>query len=233
MLVRATRTLSALTMRALFYGALFLVVVILHMAITGALRQLGWSGGVALLVSGAAVLALVLALVNAADWVRERRDAAREIARMRQGLPGGPCCVVWRPAEGDPGESNMPWRLAEPMRARFPPLARRLGVEGVAILEFEMSAEGRAKNIHCVYAWPSDVFYAAAREGLAHARFEPKPEAHVRFGVSYHMPFVFRIAGAARLTETGLRARQLWPALQQMRRWYGRLRRLTFAARRL
>jgi TonB family protein len=195
------------------------------MALTGALRQLGWSGGVALFASGAVVLCLVLALVNLADWLRERRAAAREIERMRQGLPGGPCCVVWRAAEGDQRDGAMPWRLAAPLRARYPGLARRLGVEGVAVAEFEVGSDGRAKNVHCVYAWPSDVFYEAACEALAHARFEPKPDVHVRYGASYRMPFVFRIAGAARLSERGVHARRLWPVASEARRWAQKLKR--------
>lgn len=218
MLVRTTRTISAFTLRALFFSGLFLVVVIVHMGLTGALRSLGWGGGVSLLVSGAVVLGLVLILVNVADWVREQRDAAREIQRMRQGLPGGPCCVVWRAAEGEAKDDAMPWRLAAPMRVRYPGLARRLGVEGVAVAEFEVGSNGRAKHISCVYAWPSDLFYQAAREALEDARFEPKPEVHVRFGASYRMPFVFRIAGAARLKESGVRARAQWTPAYAARR---------------
>jgi TonB family protein len=91
----------------------------------------------------------------------------------------------------------MPWTLSAPLRARYPALARRLGVEGVAVVDFEINAQGGAKTIQCVEAWPSDVFYAAAREALERARFEPREDQHVRFGASYRMPFVFRIAGAA------------------------------------
>jgi TonB family protein len=144
---------------------------------------------------------------------------------MRQGLPGGPCCVVWRAAEGGHRDDAMPWRLAAPLRARYPRLARRLGVEGVAVAEFEVGSDGRAKNLHCVYAWPSDVFYEAAQEALAHARFEPKPDLRVRYGASYRMPFVFRIAGAARLSEKGVHAHKLWPVAQDAKRWAGKLRR--------
>lgn len=225
MLVRTTRTISAFTLRALFFAGLFLFVVIVHMGLTGALRQMGWGGGVSLLTSGAVVLGLVLVLVNIADWIREQRDAAREIQRMRQGLPGGPCCVVWRTAEGVAKEDAMPWRLTAPMRARYPSLARRLGVEGVAVVEFEIGSDGRAKHISCVYAWPSDIFYHAAREALEDGRFEPKPDQKIRFGVSYRMPFVFRIAGAARLKESGVRARTLWTPVHAARRFAKKLSR--------
>ncbi|WP_395646791.1 TonB family protein [Terricaulis sp.] len=195
MLVRATRTLSALTMRGLFYGALFLVVVIVHVALTGALRQQGWNGGASLFVSGAVVLGLVLLLVNLSEWVRERRAAAREMERMRQGLPSGPTCVVRPDAE----DNNIPWKIIGPIRARYPKLARRLGVEGFAVVDFEVSAQGTAKNMACVDAWPSDVFYEAARDALAKAKFEHVADEHPRFGASYQMSFVFRIAGAANL----------------------------------
>ncbi|MEZ5996487.1 MAG: energy transducer TonB [Hyphomonadaceae bacterium] len=221
MLIRATRTLSTFTLRALFYAALFTVVVVTHLGITGILRQQGWNSSVSLLVSGAVVLGLVLAATNFGEWLRARRAEERELERLTQGLPGGPCCVVWRapeaPARGlldEPADGAMPWEIAGHLHARYPKLARRLGVEGLAIAEFEVSADGRAKNIHCVDAWPSDVFYEAAREALAHARFQPKGDVHMRFGASYRMPFVFRIAGASALKDRGRKARALRPALR-------------------
>jgi TonB family protein len=216
MLVRATRTVGEWAGRAVFYLALFVVVVVLHLALTGALRSSGFESNIALFISGAVVLGLVLSLMSFYGWVHEKRAAWREVRRMKQRLPSGPCCVIWRTAETAPGEEDdsMPWDVIGPLRARYPRLARRLGVEGVAVAAFEVNAEGRAKNIHCVDAWPSDVFYEAAREALSHARFEPKPDVHPRFGASYRMPFVFRIAGAARLKDTGRRARRLRPRLQ-------------------
>ena len=107
---------------------------------------------------------------------------------------------------------DMPWDVVGPLRARYPRLARRLGIEGIAIAEFEVGADGRAKNINCVDAWPSDVFYEAAREALQHAKFQPK-DVHVRFGASYKMPFVFRISGASKARDSGRRARPLRPTL--------------------
>ncbi len=223
MLVWATRTVSALTLRGLFYGGLFLLVVTLHVALTAGLRAQGLGGGAALFVSGAAVLALVLALVNAADFVAEKRAAGRELERMRQGLPGGPCCVIWR---GVAGEGDMPWQVAGgALRARYPKLARRLGVEGVALVEFEISALGAAKNVHCVYAWPSPVFFEAAQEALTHAKFVAIADAPVRYGASYRIPFVFRIAGAARIEDAGHRALPLRPTLQAAQQVVEKLRR--------
>jgi len=214
MLVSATRTVSALTLRALFYAGLFVVVVIVHLSLTGILRAQGWAPNFSLFASGAVVLGLVLLIVNLADLLREKRAARLEILRMRQGLPGGPCCVVWKTGDAyEPHEDTMPWQLAGPLRARYPKLARRLGVEGVAVVDFEVGAGGVVKNAHCVYAWPSDVFFEAAREALLRSKFEPKPDMHVRFGASYRMPFVFRIAGASRLSDRGVRAKPLRPAL--------------------
>lgn len=226
MLVSATRTVSTLTLRAAFYAALFVVVVIVHLSLTGILRAQGWNPSVSLFASGAVVLGLVLLIVNLADWAREKRAAHREIQRMRQGLPGGPCCVVWKTGDAsEPSEDSMPWQLAGPLRARYPKLARRLGVEGVAVVDFEVGAGGVVKNAHCVYAWPSDVFFDAAREALMRARFEPKPEMHVRFGASYRMPFVFRISGASKRADRGVRAKQLRPALNAAQNAVDKLRR--------
>jgi TonB family protein len=225
MLISATRTVSTLTMRALFYGCLVVFVVLVHLALTGALRAEGWSPSASLLASGAAVLGLVLLLVNVADWLREKRAAHREMQRMKQGLPGGPCCVVWKSAEpAQESEESMPWDVAGPLRARYPKLARRLGVEGVAVAEFEVAAGGRVKNVHCVYAWPSDVFFDAAREALLAAQFQAKPDQHVRFGSSYRMPFVFRIAGASKTQDSGRRARTLRPSLQAAQQAVEKLR---------
>lgn len=215
MLVSATRTVSTFTLRALFYAALFIFVVVSHLALTGALRAQGWDAGPSMFASGGAVLALVLLFMHGGDWVREKRASHREMQRLRQRLPSGPCCVVWKNVEpAQESEDSMPWRPAGPLRARYPKLARRLGVEGVAVAEFEIGAGGIVKNVHCAYAWPSDVFFDAAREALLRVKFEPKPDVHVRFGASYRMPFVFRIAGASRLKEKGRRARQLRPRLQ-------------------
>jgi len=217
MLVRATRTLSTLTLRALFYGALFVAVVIVHLALTGALRAQGWGPGPSLFASGAVVLVIVLVALHAVDWLRSKRAARREHLSQEQGLPGAPMCVVWNAADApeasERADDAMPWEVVGPLRARYPKLARRLGVEGVAVVSFEVGADGCAKSIHCVDAWPSDVFYDAAREALQHARFQLKDDIHPRFGASYRMPFVFRIAGATKLRDHGRRARQLRPAL--------------------
>jgi TonB family protein len=222
MLIRTTRTLSTWAMRVLFYAALFAVVVLSHLAITTLLLVQGWGSGVAMLIAGAVVLVLVIAVFSASEWLRDRLRERREMQRVQQRLPSGPCCVIWRAPEeksvrqlldeeeGD--HSDMPWDIVGPLRARYPKLARRLGVEGVAIAEFEVGADGRAKNINCVDAWPSDVFYLAAREALLHAKFQPK-DVHVRYGASYKMPFVFRISGASKARDAGRRARTLRPTL--------------------
>lgn len=219
MLVRATRTLSAWIMRGLFYAALFFIVVIVHIALTSALRDHGWNGGASLFASGGAVLGVVLALVNLSDWLRRRAAEMRELRRVRMRLPSGPCCVIWQSGgPEDQAAAAMPWRLTGPMRARYPELARRLGIEGYAVAEFEIAAGGKPKNIYCVDAWPSDVFFEAAREALTYARFEPRGDEHVRFGATYRMPFVFRINGGSRLKDKGQLARPLRPLLQRVGR---------------
>ncbi|MFT3728288.1 MAG: energy transducer TonB [Terricaulis sp.] len=224
MLVRASRTASALLTRLMFYAALFLVVVIVEMGLTAALKKQGWNGGLSLLVSGAATLAIVLGGYHLGEWLRRWRAASRNRARRRQKLTDGACCVVWKPEEHDLGP-EIPWDVIGHMHARYPKLARQLGVEGYAIAEFEIGAGGIAKNIHVVEAWPSDVFFDSAREALQHARFEPKGDFHVRFGASYRMPFVFRITGAAKLRDKGRRARTLRPGLEAAGQVVGKLRR--------
>ncbi|MES1198407.1 MAG: TonB family protein [Pseudomonadota bacterium] len=211
MLVSATRRFSALTLRALFYLVLFLFVALAQVAVTTAFRAIGWPAGVALAASGAIVLILVLGGVQLGEKFAERRAVLRESQRLREGLPSGPCCVVWRSGEH---ESAMPWELAAPMRASYPRLARQLAIEGVAIVDFEIGAGGAPKNIHCVDVWPSSVFYAAARDALTSARFQPRLDAYPRFGASYRMPFIFRIAGAAQLKDRGAPARQDLPVLR-------------------
>ena len=224
MLVRVTQTASAFTFRAVFFAGLFLFVVAAHLSFSSILRELGWSSGAAMTASGAGVLTLVLLVINIADWLRERVLDWRERQRRKHRLPAGPCCVVWRESVSGPAEEAMPWETVGPLRARYPRLARRLGVEGLAIVEFEVAGDGRAKNISCVDAWPSDVFYEAAREALRNARFQPSRDEHMRFGASYRMPFVFRIAGATKLRERSRRARRLRPVLHAAQAAMARLR---------
>lgn len=214
MLIRATRTISALTLRVAFYVGLFFAVVIVHVALTAALRSAGWNASLSLLVSGAVVLAFVLAMISVGEWAHLKRAAAREAMRKKQKLPDGPCCVIWSSAET---EADMPWELTAPVRARYPQLALRLGVEGVAVAEFEIAADGAPKNVHCVHVWPSKVFFEAAREALSHARFRPRDAVQVRYGASYRVPFVFRIAGASQLRDRGQHAQRLNPAAEAAR----------------
>ncbi len=198
MLVSATRTASAWVFRGVFYVALFGVVAVAHVAITTALRHAGWSGGASLFASGALLLGFVLLCVQGVEVLRLQLAAWRERQRTKQNLPNGPICLVWNAGDD---HAEMPWEMIGKPRIRYPRLARRLGIEGVAILEFEINAEGAPKNIHCVDAWPSDLFYEAAAEGMRKVRFQHSADAHPRFGASYRMPFLFRIAGAANLKQ--------------------------------
>lgn len=204
MFVWATRTVSILALRALFYIGLFLFVVVLQVAVTSGLRALGLSPSISLLVSGVVVLVTVLSANFWASRAQLRFQTRHERARAAQGLPDGPCCVLWKTDQG--GEAPMPWSLTAPIRAPYPRIAKRFGVEGLAIVDFEVGADGAPKHFSCVDVWPSDVFYKAAVQSLREARFEVKPGAAPRFGASYRMPFVFRIAGAARLKDRGKNA---------------------------
>lgn len=206
MFVWATRTASAFALRALFYVGLFLFVVALHVGVTTSLRAFGWNGGASLFVSGVIVLVVVLGANFIAGRLHARRAAAHEAERARLGLPDGPCCVVWRAAAPGQEAAAMPWDLTAPLRAAYPPLAKRFGIEGVAIVDFEIGADGAPRHIACIDAWPSDIFYDAAAAALRQAHFVVRPGETARFGASYRMPFVFRIAGAAHLKEAGRRA---------------------------
>lgn len=204
MRVSATRRVTDFAGGMLFLAVVFVGVILLQGGVNGALRNAGVPGGMALLLSGAATFAGVVggfALFRLLGAFNARRAEAE---RERLGLPSGPTCIVWRGEEGAP----MPWALAHPIRVHFPKIARRFGIEGVAVVEFDIAPEGQVKNIHCIDAWPADIFYEAAHAALKDARFVARPGEQPRFGPSYRMPFVFRIQGAARVTDRGRRARR-------------------------
>ena len=204
MRVSATRRAVGLTVAGGFLVAVFVLVIVLHSAVTGALRNAGLPAGTALLASGAIVFAVVVGGFGAWNaWLAVARARAED-ERDRLQLPDGPCCVVWRGGE----EAEMPWALTAPVHVHFPKIARRFGIEGIAVVDFDIAPEGRVKNIHCIDVWPSPIFYAAAKAALKDARFEVRPGATPRFGPSYRMPFVFRIQGSARVTDRGRRARR-------------------------
>jgi TonB family protein len=193
MFVWATQKLWALTWRIAFYVALFLGVIVLQVALLTALRQSGWAPGPALGVSGAVVLAVVLAGHFALRYRAGLEAKKLDRRRVALGLPNGPCCVVW---PGGPGE-DIPWDVEGQFQLAYPDVAQRLKIEGVAVVEFQVDPEGKAKNIHCVDVWPAPVFYEAAADALRQARFRSASTAGPRFGPSYRVPFVFRIRGAS------------------------------------
>lgn len=204
MQVSATRRALNLTVAGATLAGVFVGVLVLQGAVMGALRNAGMAGGMALFVSGGIAFAVIVGgfgLWNA--WLAVDRARAED-ERDRLQLPEGPCCVVWR--GGD--EAEMPWALATPIHAQFPKIARRFGIEGFAILDFNITPEGRVTNIHCLDVWPSPIFYAAAKDALKDARFVVREGARPRFGPSYRMPFVFRIQGSARVTDRGRMARR-------------------------
>ena len=198
------RRVSAVAARALFLSGLFVVVVLAQVTLTTVFMAFGLGGGQALLASGGVISVIVAITVFILNRRWRGRLAALEAARERLGLPEGPCCVVWRGS----ADVSMPWLLATPIVARFPDAARRLGIEGFAILDFEIGVDGAPRTINCVDVWPAPVFSEAATEALAAARFTPAPGFTPRFGVSYQVPFVFRIRGAAAVRDRGAHARR-------------------------
>lgn len=203
MIVRATRTSSLWTLRALCYATLFLVLTLTCLALTATFVMRGWSNALALIVTGVIAVALFGIGHIAAESVRRRWQGHLDRERQAHRLPNGACCVVWREEEKtvrqlleeeeESGAVGMPWAPITPLRPRYPRLARRLGIEGIVVAEFEIGADGRAKMIACADVWPSDIFFEAARDALQRARFQPRGDVHVRYGVSYTMPFVFRL----------------------------------------
>jgi TonB family protein len=223
MLVQATRAVSNVTLRAAFYVGLFMFVVAAQVGVTTALRAQGASAGLALLISGALVLAVVLGAHAFAGRAQAWRAERRVRAARARGLPEAACCLVWRGGESE--DAPRDWRLLEPLRVRYPKLARRLGVEGMAEIAFEIGSDGRARHLHCLQAWPNDDFYRAASAALAQARFEPKRGVKPRMGAAHRLTFVFRIAGAAALADGGSKAAPARPAFQAARLAVERLRR--------
>ena len=198
------RRVSAVAARALFLSGLFFLVVLAQVTLTTVFMAFGLGGGQALLASGAVISVVVAIAVFILNQRWKRRLDALEAARARFGLPDGPCCVVWRGS----ADVSMPWLLATPIVARFPDVARRLGIEGFAVLDFEIGVDGAPRTINCIDVWPAAIFSEAATEALAAARFTPAPGFAPRFGVSYQVPFVFRIRGAAAVRDRGAHARK-------------------------
>lgn len=204
MRVSATRRAADFAGGLFFLALVFIGVILIQGGVHGALRNAGVGGGTALLISGAATFGTVVGgfalfrLWTAFDLKRAENE------RDRLGLPSGPTCIVWQGEEG----AQMPWSLDHPVRVHFPKIARRFGIEGVAVVEFDIAPEGQVKNIHCIDAWPADIFYDAAHAALKDARFVVRPGEVPRFGPSYRMPFVFRIQGAARVKNLGRIARR-------------------------
>jgi len=203
MRVSATRRATDLAGGLLFLAVVFVGVIVLQGGVNGALRNAGVAGGLSLLLSGAVAFGAVVGGFGLYRFWTARKARLAERTRDGLGLPAGPTCIVWRGEEG----AEMPWALAHPIRVHFPKIARRFGIEGVAIAEFDIAPDGHVKNIHCIDAWPHDIFYEAAHAALKDARFVVREGERPRFGPSYRMPFVFRIQGASRVNDQGRRAR--------------------------
>lgn len=200
--VVAPRALSDFAVSTLFLATLFVVVLFLHFSINAMLRNAGLAPGLSVTLAGALAFIGVLSVWIIGQDSQARRRRQVEAERAALALPEGPCCVVFRGGEG----AEMPWAMTTTVEVAFPRIARRLGIEGVALVEFEIGADGRAKNLHCADVWPHRLFYDAAADALLRARFTARDGAEPRFGPTYRMPFVFRIRGGAAVADYGRRA---------------------------
>jgi TonB family protein len=202
--VVAPRVISNFVLSAAFVITLFVGVVILHLSLTGMMRNAGLGPGVAVMLAGAVAFILVVSVWVAGQDVLRRRRRRHAAEQQALNLPDGPCCVVYRSEEGAP----MPWAMTSVVHVQYPRAARRIGVEGMAVVAFEITPDGRPKNLHCVDVWPHRIFYEAAAKALLKARFVAREGQQPRFGPSYKMPFVFRIRGAAAVQDHGRRAKR-------------------------
>lgn len=197
------RVISDFALSAAFLVALFFGVLFLHFSINAMLRNAGMAGGLSVMLAGGLSFLIVLSAWVIGQDQLARRRRRKEAQRSALGLPDGPVCVIHRSTEG----AEMPWRMIGDVRVRYPGLARGFGIEGLAVVEFEIGADGRPKNVHCADVWPHRIFYDAAARALMQARFAARDGAAPRFGPSYRMPFVFRIRGASAVVDHGRRAR--------------------------
>lgn len=202
MRVSASRSISNLALGAAFLVGLFLAVIVAQIAVISALRGLNIGGGAALAISGVIILGSVFALRWAYQEMQARAVVSREATRAAFALPDGPCSVIWRAG----GVRDFPFELEGEVSVVYPRPARRLGIEGYAVIDFEVGANGAAKNLHLVDVWPSRLFYEAAAEALTRARFRPRDPSKAWRGPSYRMPFVFRIRGGSRVRDEGRRS---------------------------
>jgi TonB family protein len=202
--VVAPRVISNFALSAAFLAALFVGVVILHLSLNAMLRNAGLEPNASTLLAGALSVMLVLLAWVAGQDVLARRRRRHDAERVALELPDGPCCVIYRSSEG----AEMPWTITGAVQVAYPRAARRLGVEGLAVVDFEVGGNGRAKNLHCVDVWPHRLFYEAAAQALLQARFKARDGKLPRFGPTYRMPFVFRMRGASAVTDHGRRARR-------------------------
>ena len=200
MRVSATQRAFDLTVGGVFLALVFVVVIVLQGAVTGALRNVGLPGGTAQLASGFIVFGTVVGgFALATGYVALVRTGA-ENRRARMRLPEGPCCVLWDDASdvqtGGGGGAAPSFSLLKPLDVRYPALARRFGIEGVVVAEFEIGPDGRAQEVRCLDAWPSTIFFTAAKSALDRARFAAAPDISTDSPVRLRMPFVFRIRSA-------------------------------------
>lgn len=69
--------------------------------------------------------------------------------------------------------SSVEMRLISTGAPRYPAKAARDGIEGYAVLEFDLSAEGKPVNINVIEVSPSDIFVVTSVQALSTWQYSP------------------------------------------------------------
>ncbi|HBY40945.1 MAG TPA: hypothetical protein DEH24_16085 [Alteromonas sp.] len=76
--------------------------------------------------------------------------------------------------------SSVEKRLVSTGAPRYPAKAARDGIEGYAVLEYDLSAEGKPVNINVIEVSPSDIFVVTSVQALSKWQYTPgKSTCHV------------------------------------------------------
>lgn len=97
--------------------------------------------------------------------MRNRTQTFRLVLQI-SGLAGCFCAMIATAAPATPEAVTM-------VRPTYPPEAQRAGIEGCAILRFDISASGMPENIRVASSTPYPEFGDAAHKALEQWRFEP------------------------------------------------------------
>lgn len=118
-------------------------------------------------------ISALVALANL-EALEKRLDAARA-AYDRTGLSAGQCALIDKPPVlmGGTGSSS-----------DFPDAALKWGFEGWTMLEFDIGADGKTRNVRTIMAYPPEVFADASEKILEGARYRAsfRPETDLGCG---------------------------------------------------